>query len=225
MTEILGYTLGADFLSQSDREGGIEMRTFYPIEVIDAEEGSDAPGAPARTKFPVTIKSQAYDRDNHAFQIKSIRLPSDGVPILKHHDRYGDPLGWVDEFGKTDAATPRLTGILDFDSEDPDAMRIAGKVARKVIRYVSGGFSGVEYKMIDDPDDPDNYHYGAVGIPYLYKGRMDITKSELMEVSVVNTPADRYAKIRAAKASLPALFGVDRIRLVEKIGRESWGIS
>lgn len=168
-------------------------------DAITAANGDDeAPASTTRTRFRATIKSSAFDRSNNSFVISAIRIPSGGVPLLWQHNQDDYPLGWVDNFQKTNTS---LRAELQFNTDYGYGMWFAARVAEGNIRSVSGGFTGVERKMLDDEKDPDNYYYGWVYPPY-YKGRTQITKSELVEVSLVNVPADRTARIRAELAEL-----------------------
>lgn len=169
----------------------------YAQAALAADEGAEPAPAPP-TRFPVVVKSQAFDRDNNSYDIQAMQIPQEGVPLLVNHDRHGMPVGWVDEFEKTSRYnTPILKAQLAFDEGDAEAMVYAGKVARRMYRWVSGGWNNITSEPIDDVDDPANYYEGIM-IPWLYKGRSKITKSELMEVSLVNTPADPRAKITAS---------------------------
>ena len=159
----------------------------------DGSERDAAADAPRQT-FRATIKSAAFDRANNSFNISGIRIPSGGVPILWQHDRSGLPLGWVSDFTKTDKA---LKATLNFNEGHEYGMWFANLISSGAVRNVSGGFVGVQRKELDDPKNPKNYYMGYVH-PAYYIGRTAITKAELVEVSLVNVPADRTARIAAS---------------------------
>ena len=91
-------TIWAAMLDKAEADG-VDVRTYHLSE-IEAAEGSDA-DAP-RSSFLTTVKSQAFDRDNHSFRIKGIKTPNGGIPIMKRHNRDADPIGWVDTFTRTE---------------------------------------------------------------------------------------------------------------------------
>lgn len=176
------------------------MWTLFDIECAEPPERGAAP----RSSFPVVVKNRAYDRANNSYDIPNIRVPASGkVPLVRDHDKLMLPLGSADSFQWSPNV---LRAMLHFDEGDEEAMQVAGKVERGYLTSVSGGFRDVKREFVDDPQDKRNYYMG-LRYPEYYMGRTRITSAELVEVSLTNFPADRYATITAsatAPAQLPS---------------------
>jgi HK97 family phage prohead protease len=134
------------------------------------------------------------------------RVLTDGIdmslfmknPVLFYqHDDWRYPLGkWTDIRKDADGS---ISGVPEFDMEDKEAVDLARKVEQGFLNAASIGLRALE--LSDDPR-------------HLVKGqtRPTITKSLLLEVSIVNFPANRNA-VRMSMEGLPA----DQLAMVHRM--------
>ena len=80
----------------------------------------------------------------------------------------------------------QLRNTVKFDTADPVAARIAGKVARGIQRTESVGFKPIELEVREDVEGAGSWF-----------GPFDFTKSELLEISIVPIPAHPSALRKA----------------------------
>ena len=179
----------------------------FGVDIQAAADETTGEGAQERRTFTATIKAQEYDRANNKFIVEGISVPRTGVPILWHHNQQGIPLGRASNF-ETTART--LKAKLSFSPSREWGAWAIEMIESGDMDKVSGGFTNVERRFVDDPDDPKNYWLG-LQYPEYYIGRTDIISSELVEVSLVNVPADPRAQIRAG-LELPQFPDINEIR-------------
>lgn len=185
---------------------GRAMELYYHgLDLVDITAQAGDSSAGARSVFRATIKSSRYDRANNSFNIAGIEIAARGVPLLWHHDQQAAPLGHVNNFTKM---ATQLQGDIRINRGHASGDFVAQLVEEGDLNYVSGGFTNVKRRFVDDPDDRKNYRFG-IKDPYFYIGRTEIVSSELVEVSVVNIPADKTATIKNALADM---IGVNDLR-------------
>jgi HK97 family phage prohead protease len=137
-------------------------------------------------------------KQNMALATKRIRISSNGLNRFKYRVMtagailepykenpvvlWGHNLGGVPIATMTDLKIEgdEITGLPDFDDEDPEAMRIYRKYEKGLVKACSIGFEPLAYS-----EDPADMLPGQLG--------PTVTSWELMEISLLPVPSNREA--------------------------------
>jgi len=129
------------------------------------------------------ISSDTVDRDNDVIKQDGWVLDNFWKnPILQvHHDSHTFPVGKFSNIYTTDGKTYGTAQFADKGTSEVADLAY-DLIQQDILRSVSVGFQGIAY----EPND---------------HGGLDYTKQELLEVSLVNVPANQEAQVVAKQYS------------------------
>ena len=139
--------------------------------------------------FRATITDQTVDRDKEVILAKGMNIKEfkkNGI-ILFNHDK-NMPIGKSIDIKRVGDALV-MTGKLALEGTISEADKIWQLIKQGILKSMSIGFMGTEFRM---PTKEDIKDFGKEVIRV-------ISKSQLLEVSVVSVPANQNALITAFK--------------------------
>ncbi|MCP4651304.1 MAG: hypothetical protein GY853_14645 [PVC group bacterium] len=151
------------------------------ISIIKAEDGTDT----NIIEFPISTQQQ--DRHGEIIIQKGIKTQDYNGVVLFNHDSQGMPIGKVVDI-RRDQATKTTYAKIEFDNITPEDVAIFEKVKNKTLRSVS-----VRIRIIKAGyRKPTKYELDNGGVSLDHKGEKlyFIEESELLEISIVNIPAN-----------------------------------
>lgn len=159
------------FKSNMDEEGNVTEDCML-YKDADLEVNTDK-------SVTFVMSDDSLDRDFERFDTTGWDLKAfkKNPVLLWSHDRKIPAIGLMEKVRIKDT---RLIGNPVFDADDPLAMKISGKVQKRIIRAGSVGFFPNKIEFIDDEKDPCRL---------IYK------KQELREFSLCNVPANQNAVV------------------------------
>jgi hypothetical protein len=160
------------------------------IERVAEEEDIDQ-------TFTFVASEESDDRMGDIIRVAGWELGNfKANPVIQWaHDYRSASIGTAPKVWKTNSdvgkaanggSLKQLRNTVKFDTADPVAARIAGKVARGIQRTESVGFKPIELEVREDVEGAGSWF-----------GPFDFTKSELLEISIVPIPAHPSALRKA----------------------------